>query len=518
MERASLISKPSTGANTNTRTILFVTIGFAICITLLGAVAISGGDQGGGVYNTISNSQYTHVPKLPVRRKMKTFGIASGRLDLGPEGSLSAVFTDAGLTYTPEPCPDYYHELQKGVDNFNSWGEYVQHFRDCPKTAFNTMPGISDLLGSKDSFARAVWDCTGRLKQNCDFAPIAFDFPDAYDAWNEYASTLDPETMWVIKPDGGYSSAGILFRYTKEVRKYRDRPGYTVQEYISPPYTYRGHKFDLRIWTMVTSVDPLRIYVNKDAYPKVATSPFDPSADQLTNNCIHLTSPVKACDAGFLEEVPDRTESDEWKSGIHAYQQSNDPEVWDRDLFPSMLGALTQMYLAVYPDMVQMKRQLLEEGMSYSNLFGLGGLDVIFDSKGKAWVEEMNPNAYLRTDSNMNGGKEMGDTYLKEMFRLGGGLPLGAIDYDDRLQQAWRDFCQGRTTPCTEEQAEIARKVVDEAMTSHYFVRLFPPPDGRITDPVHSKLFGERLPNDAMQIAWIQFLANNYYMYDLVRE
>ena len=35
------------------------------------------------------------------------------------------------------------------------------------------------------------------------------------------------------------------------------------------PLLFRGHKFDLRVWAVVTSVEPFRLFLLQDAYPKV---------------------------------------------------------------------------------------------------------------------------------------------------------------------------------------------------------------------------------------------------------
>ena len=37
-----------------------------------------------------------------------------------------------------------------------------------------------------------------------------------------------------------------------------------VQEYINNPLLVDGHKFDIGVYTMLTSVNPLRIYIHSD--------------------------------------------------------------------------------------------------------------------------------------------------------------------------------------------------------------------------------------------------------------
>jgi hypothetical protein len=37
-----------------------------------------------------------------------------------------------------------------------------------------------------------------------------------------------------------------------------------LRRYLSDPYLINGKKFDLRIYVLVTGVDPLRIYIHKE--------------------------------------------------------------------------------------------------------------------------------------------------------------------------------------------------------------------------------------------------------------
>ena len=64
-------------------------------------------------------------------------------------------------------------------------------------------------------------------------------------------------------------------------------PDIIVQKYVANPHLINGTKYDLRIHILVTSVNPMRIYIHEEGYVRFACHKY--TQDNLHNRTVHLT-------------------------------------------------------------------------------------------------------------------------------------------------------------------------------------------------------------------------------------
>lgn len=73
----------------------------------------------------------------------------------------------------------------------------------------------------------------------------------------------------ICKPDHLSQGKGIFLTHDVD-SIYLDEPS-VVQEYINEPYLIDGLKFDMRMYVLVMSSDPLKIFLHKEGLVRFAT-------------------------------------------------------------------------------------------------------------------------------------------------------------------------------------------------------------------------------------------------------
>lgn len=87
------------------------------------------------------------------------------------------------------------------------------------------------------------------------YIPPAFKLPQEKEAFLKYAET-HPEKMFVEKNNDHRNI------YVKNIKDINLNSNSTfVQEFVHKPLLVSGHKFDIGIYVIITSVDPLRVYM-----------------------------------------------------------------------------------------------------------------------------------------------------------------------------------------------------------------------------------------------------------------
>nr|CAB3267357.1 probable beta-tubulin polyglutamylase [Phallusia mammillata] len=93
------------------------------------------------------------------------------------------------------------------------------------------------------------------VKSKLSYIPTAFELPKDKDQFTKFAKA-NPEKLWVQKSN---NHRGITIKSVDGLDLSASNT--FVQEFVSDPFLIDNRKFDIGIYTVITSIDPLRVYV-----------------------------------------------------------------------------------------------------------------------------------------------------------------------------------------------------------------------------------------------------------------
>jgi tubulin polyglutamylase TTLL6/13 len=83
------------------------------------------------------------------------------------------------------------------------------------------------------------------------------------------ANKKGSKVNFIVKPECMSQGKGIFI--TKSVESIDPNEHLVVQKYLRTPFLIDNYKFDLRIYVLVTNVQPLRVFIHKDGLGRFAT-------------------------------------------------------------------------------------------------------------------------------------------------------------------------------------------------------------------------------------------------------
>lgn len=94
--------------------------------------------------------------------------------------------------------------------------------------------------------------------------------------------------VWIVKPAGMSRGRGI--HLVQDPHDVSLGEPLVVQKYISNPLLFGGYKFDLRVYVLVTSFNPLEAWIYTEGFARFTTEKYNLDTEDLSNSFIHLTN------------------------------------------------------------------------------------------------------------------------------------------------------------------------------------------------------------------------------------
>jgi tubulin polyglutamylase TTLL6/13 len=135
-----------------------------------------------------------------------------------------------------------------------------------------------------------------------------------------------------------------------------------VQEYLSHPYLIDGLKFDMRIYVLIFSCEPLKIFLHKEGLVRFATQPYVPidlnsNRDQMQNMFVHLTNYALNKDNGDFKMPQNVNDNTSHKRSISSLFKTLKSQGKDVDkMWAEIKDLIIKTMLTVQPELAHSYR------------------------------------------------------------------------------------------------------------------------------------------------------------------
>jgi Tubulin-tyrosine ligase family len=249
-----------------------------------------------------------------------------------------------------------------------------------PRQTINHIPGNSAVT-VKSMLYETLRDAQGRVagderRARFGFFPRSFLMPEDYHALQR-EGFRHPDKKWIAKPKRLSRGRGISVH--ADAATLPNDAKWLAQEYLADAHLYDGYKYVLRCYVLISSVEPLRVYLYKDGFVKLASELY--RHGDYNNLYAHLTNPdVNALNEGAEASVVFHS-FDTYRAWLR--REGGDPEA----LFDGIRDIAILTAIAARE---QMRARLAASGAIGAGCYELIGLDCMIDTALKPWLLECN--------------------------------------------------------------------------------------------------------------------------------
>ena len=215
-----------------------------------------------------------------------------------------------------------------------------------------------------------------------NFFPDTFNLPEELEKLNGFK-----DVAFILKPPAQSCGNGIKIVTDLSTIPSRSK-NLVVQRYLTNPFLIDGLKFDLRLYLLITGVNPLKMFLYNDGLVRFATRFFTMNPAFLSDSFRHLTNfSVNKYNPDFEhnEDPFDFSGHKRSYKSLLKYLEENNYDV--ERLEKNIRDVIIKTVMTSYDEIIKEFGTKVDSDYKCYKLFGV---DIILDDKLKPWLLELN--------------------------------------------------------------------------------------------------------------------------------
>lgn len=294
------------------------------------------------------------------------------------------------------------------------WSDSASDMKICHKMKrfqrINHFPSMHE-LSRKDLLSRNLLRMQRHFPSEYDFFPKTWLFPSDIPGAVQYAKERK-NTVFILKPGSGSCGNGIFL--TKSFANVNPYQRMICQTYIKKPLLVDGFKFDLRVYTLITSMDPLRVYVYNEGLVRCATQRYhEPTEMNLNQKYMHLTN--YSINKNSVTYSRDHEAGSKRTFGaLNRMLEADGHDV--AHLWSNIDDLIVKTIISAWPVLSHSYRASFPLHDDISACFELLGFDIIIDHKLNPYLLEVNHSPSFTMDEPID--KKVKLSVLRDTLKL----------------------------------------------------------------------------------------------------
>ena len=255
-----------------------------------------------------------------------------------------------------------------------------------------------------------------------DFVPVTYLLPADYTLFVE-EFRRNPNAMWIMKPTSRSQGKGIfIINKLAQIKKWSstsrwaqmpNKEAYVISRYIDNPLLVGGKKFDLRLYVLVTSYRPLKVYQYVHGFARFCNSKYTTDVDDIDNPFIHLTN------------VAIQKHGNDYNSKHGGKWHVRNLRLFVEHTYG--LEASNKLFHGMDQLIVHSLKAVQNVIMNDKHCFECYGYDVLIDADLKPWLVEVNASPSLSCTTEAD--RIMKASLLRDIYNIvAPGVPSHAPD------------------------------------------------------------------------------------------